>query len=312
MSFSFSSRGSLLSLDTETCQETLSKRLVVTWSIKLQLPGPYQELSRNLKSNKLPVLDIYNQLLISFQFHIEFRMTLQTVDFCFSMSRMTNRAADFAQMGFMRISVGEILGSRFGNQLLHRPMTGQTPGVFHRIPAENILTVTCPAGDALGKMAGKKKVRFQDGGEHLFQQGHIFRRKSPIRAGDSGKAEGLARFPGVTIQAIRFTRAFQMGKVEADLKFVRLGHAPSFRGMAFHADAQGITLDRGVGLRQDTCEIIVTDRAGRLPFHHLPLFRFSLRRFRVFKQGHAEDPDQQQEKQQRQPCILHTFLFIRR
>ena len=48
---------------------------------------------------------------MSFQLHLKFRMTLQAVDFRFRMNGMTNRTINFAQVGFVRIPVGEIFGS---------------------------------------------------------------------------------------------------------------------------------------------------------------------------------------------------------
>ena len=186
-------------------------------------------------------------------------MTLKTVDFRLGMSDMANRTVDFAKVGLVRISVGEILRSRFGYQRLKGTMTPQTFCIFHCALTKNILVVTGCAGDVLCKMASIEMVRFDCGGEHLLQQDHINFGRRAVRLGGSRQTETLARLPGMAIQAIRLCRSFEMGKMEAGIKFVWLGQPPSLRGMAFHADAHNIALNRGVLLWQNRGEIFMTD-----------------------------------------------------
>ena len=91
-------------------------------------------------------------------------MAFQTVNLRLGVPGMTNRAVDFSQMGFVGVPVGEILGSRFGCQLVHGAMAFQALGVFHRIflPGE-VLAVASVAGDVLRHMTGVEIGGFRRG-----------------------------------------------------------------------------------------------------------------------------------------------------
>lgn len=90
------------------------------------------------------------------------------------MAFMTDRAGDFAQMGFVRISVFKFFPYRLLGQLVHRAMTGQATVVFHRvIGLGKGLAMTLGAGDPPLGMEAVHVGRTGPGAQDLLHQGHV-------------------------------------------------------------------------------------------------------------------------------------------